>query len=182
MAYQLTHQKYLSDDEAKALDITLNRFLYHPHGTYEFRDVTIILLLLATGARASEVLNLRPKDLSIPNESVFLRGLKNSFDREIPLPRELFSRVLKLCAAPLGAEERIFPIALRTLQNIWHQYRPSPQKGIHSLRHTFALNLYRKTKDIRLTQMALGHKSIMNTMIYADYTYKVEEFRKALVG
>jgi site-specific recombinase XerD len=38
---------------------------------------------------------------------------------------------------------------------------------VHSLRHTFAMNLYRKTGDLRLVQTALGHKRITTTEIYA---------------
>jgi site-specific recombinase XerD len=36
----------------------------------------------------------------------------------------------------------------------------------HVLRHTFATDLLRETKNIRLTQKALGHASLATTMIY----------------
>ena len=36
----------------------------------------------------------------------------------------------------------------------------------HTLRHTFATDLYRQTKNLRLTQKALGHSQISSTMIY----------------
>ena len=36
----------------------------------------------------------------------------------------------------------------------------------HTLRHTFATDLYRQTKDIRLVQKALGHADVSTTMIY----------------
>ena len=39
--------------------------------------------------------------------------------------------------------------------------------SIHSLRHTFATQLYRKTGDLYLVQRALGHREIMTTEIYA---------------
>ena len=38
---------------------------------------------------------------------------------------------------------------------------------IHSLRHTFATRLYRKTGDLYLVQKALGHRQITTTEIYA---------------
>ena len=33
-------------------------------------------------------------------------------------------------------------------------------------RHTYATELYRSSKDIRLVQKALGHASLSTTMIY----------------
>ena len=42
----------------------------------------------------------------------------------------------------------------------------------HTLRHTFATDLYKDTKDIRRVQKALGHADISTTMIY---THLVDE-------
>jgi integrase/recombinase XerD len=42
----------------------------------------------------------------------------------------------------------------------------------HSLRHTFAADLYRKTRNICIVQEALGHADLSTTMIYA---YLIEE-------
>jgi site-specific recombinase XerD len=39
--------------------------------------------------------------------------------------------------------------------------------SFHSLRHTFATNLYHKTGDLHLVQRALGHRQITTTEIYA---------------
>ena len=56
--------------------------------------------------------------------------------------------------------------------------RYSFKKGIkkdvhpHTLRHSFATDLFRKTGNIRLVQKALGHASIATTMIY---THIVDE-------
>lgn len=144
----------------------------------DHRNVVLILLALNTGGRASEILNLTKSDISPESRSVFIRGLKNSRDRELPLPEWLFLH-LGFLTESLKPQDKIFPIALRTLQGIWHQYRPA-RKGFKSLRHTFAIRLYQRTKDIRLTQMALGHRSINNTMVYCDYLYSVQELQRIL--
>lgn len=40
----------------------------------------------------------------------------------------------------------------------------------HDLRHTACSNLYRRTRDIRLTQRFARHRSIVSTMIYTHPT------------
>ena len=115
-------------------------------------------------------------DIDTYEETVFIRGIKGSNDREIPLPKWLFRELLNL--TPEGV--RIFPISYNRLRQIWQLYRPVPKK-FHSLRHTFAIRLYRKTKDIRLVQVALGHRNITNTMIYADYVYSQQELKKLIL-
>jgi len=42
----------------------------------------------------------------------------------------------------------------------------------HTLRHTFATDLYRETTNIRLTQKALGHSNLATIQIY---THIVDE-------
>jgi integrase/recombinase XerC len=137
------------------------------------------MLALRTGGRASELLGLRHVDLNTYDSSVFIRGIKGSNDREIPLPAKLFEK-LQAYAATVPSSSNLFPIGYHRLRQIWDWYRPVPKK-FHSLRHTFAIRLYKKTKDIRLVQVALGHRNITNTMIYADYHYSQEELRKLIL-
>ncbi|WP_272482726.1 tyrosine-type recombinase/integrase [Salinibacter altiplanensis] len=42
----------------------------------------------------------------------------------------------------------------------------------YTLRHTFAIRLYRKTGNIRMVQKSLGHSDLSTTMIY---THVVDE-------
>ena len=53
----------------------------------------------------------------------------------------------------------------------------------HMLRHTFATDLYRVTKDIRLVQKTLGHADLSTTMIYThlvddDVAHAMRTFRQ----
>ena len=54
--------------------------------------------------------------------------------------------------------------------------------GIHSLRHTFALDLYRKTKDIVTVKEVLHHSSTQTTNIYAKESEETikNNYRKAI--
>jgi integrase len=168
---QLTKAKYLADSERMELE----RILI----AYPGRDSLLIKLALATGARASELLAITRADLDSDNRAVHIHGIKNSADREIPLTETLW-RELTTYADSLPTNQ-LFSIKYRRLEQIWAHYRPV-KKTFHALRHTFAISLFKRTQDIRLVKVALGHRNIENTMIYLDYCYSQSELRAAIVG
>jgi len=171
--YALNKTKYLLDPEYDEL----NRLFDKYRATHE-RDILMLELALRTGARAQELLNIKKADLNAFDETVFIRGIKGSNDREIPLSRSFFEKLLHFAGSREG--EKIFDISYNRLRDIWSLYRPVAKK-FHCLRHTFAIRLFKKTKDVRLVQMALGHRNITNTMVYADYVYSQQELRKLIL-
>lgn len=171
--YSLNKNKYLLPPERERLDKIISDY-----EAKDPRNCLLIGLALRTGARAQELLNLTLADFNTYDETVFIRGIKNSNDREIPLHSDFFKRVHHF--ATQQGDERPFPITYNRLYQVWELYRPTPKK-FHSLRHTFAIELYQKTKDLRLVQVALGHRNITNTMIYADYVYSQQELRKLIL-
>lgn len=171
--YSLNKNKYLLPPEVDRL-----QKLVSDHELDDLRNCLIIQVALKTGGRAQEVLNLNKADLNTYDESIFIRGIKNSNDREIPVHRQLFQKLHSYSLSVEGV--RLFPITYDRLYQIWELYRPVPKK-FHALRHTFAIQLYQKTKDLRLVQVALGHRNIANTMIYADYVYSQQELKKLIL-
>jgi integrase/recombinase XerC len=171
--YSLNKTKYLLEPEYDELARLLEKYRDSSE-----RDVLMIELALKTGARASELLGLKKIDLNAFDETIFIRGIKGSNDREIPVKRELFERVMKFAASQPG--EEIFDIGYNRLRDIWDGFRPVTKK-FHCLRHTFAIRLFKKTRDVRLVQLALGHRNIQNTMVYADYVYSQQELRKLIL-
>jgi integrase len=172
--YALNKNKYLLDPEVDRLEAILAQ-----DSSPSPRDALILELALRTGGRAAELLQLRHVDLNAYDQTVFIHGLKGSNDREIPIKKELFDRLIAY-SRTVSQSGGLFPIGYHRLRQIWDWYRPAPKK-FHSLRHTFAIRLYRKTKDLRLVQVALGHRNITNTMIYADYVYSQQELKKLIL-
>jgi integrase len=176
--YALNKNKYLLDPELEKLEEILLYF-----STSDERNSLMLTLALRSGARAQELLNLRLADLNTHDKSVFIKGIKGSNDREIPLPSPFFEKLHKYALshdAFTDSNPTIFSISYNRLRQIWDQYRPAHKK-FHCLRHTFAIRLYKKTKDLRLVQVALGHRNITNTMIYADYVYSQTELRRLIL-
>ena len=169
----LNKNKYLSDYETQHLEKILRASI-----RLQQRDCLLLFMALKTGARAQEVLNLKVSDLNPSNQTVFFKGMKNSKDRELPIPPFLFRSLMSY--ARKQKRKKIFNISYNRFRQIWEEYRPVYKK-LHALRHTFAINLFKKTRDLRLVQMALGHKSITNTMIYADYVYSQDELKRLIL-
>lgn len=163
--YTITKDKFLSQIELITLKERINDIW--------IRDVLIIKLGLATGARAQELLNLTHDDLDIQNQTIYIRGLKSSDNREIPIEKQLFEALIGL-----PRHETLFNCTYSWLVKVWSRYTNGlTDKSFKSLRHTVAINLYRKTKDLQLVKILLGHRNVFNTMVYSDYIYRTEELK-----
>ena len=170
MKYQMNSSKYLSKSEFQYL----TRILENDWS----RDGILIKIGIATGARAQELLNIRLNDLDDHNHSVLIYGLKGSKDRSIPLEKPLFNALKALALKNNGVP---FDISYQRFQQIWAKYTPNSNKSIKSLRHSFAIRHYRRTKDIMLIKEALGHQDIKNTDVYAQEVYANEKLKGLLV-
>lgn len=172
--YALNKTKYLLPPEVDRLENILDSFM-----DKDFRNCLLLSLALRTGARAQELLNVKKSDFNFYEKSILIRGIKGSNDREIPLHSDFFKKLAEFVDS-INSSDLVFPITYNRFRQIWDHYRPVPKK-LHALRHTFAIQLFKKTKDLRLVQVALGHRNIMNTMIYADYVYSQNELRKLIL-
>ena len=184
--YIITPQKVLSDTEIKSLNILCTRLLDSPR---DRRNALILLLALECGLRASEALGILIEDYDFKNKNVYIRALKGSMPRVLPVRGSLCRSIEKMLLEAHNVERvdkiprgtKIFDISYSRLEQVWRFYRPNPHKTLHSLRHTFAVKTYLRTRDIILVQNALGHRQIDNTMVYVNYVYSQTALRSALV-
>lgn len=183
----ITASKVLSKPEQESLVRVLTRTLAVDR---EGRNGLMLLIIYDCGLRASELLNMRVRDFNFHLHQIFIRSLKGSNARELPLrpsrSRELRKFILwKFNADDLHEVDQdalIFDISYHRLYQLWEFYKPNKEKTLHCLRHTFAVNLYERTKDIKVVQLALGHRSINNTMVYLDFVYSQSALRKFMHG
>lgn len=163
----------------------VNAFLAAPRKTdrYWQRDVAILEVLYATGCRASEVCNLRVRDLTLPQRHLRCEG-KGGKQRMVPIGSqaiEAINRYTKEVRGDLAAkalhppEELFLSRAGKPLDRIqlWRLVKKYASRvGIdskispHSLRHSFATHLLAGGADLRQVQEMLGHASIQTTQIY----------------
>jgi integrase/recombinase XerC len=143
------------------------------------RDVAILQLMLHTGLRVSEIVELRREDMVFDNPGLRLR-VRNGLDekeRYLPLCNDVCKALNKyLDMRPqTNATDHFFlnqqghAVSDRTVQRIISDSAKSAGlKGIsaQSLRRTFALQLLEETNDLELVSQRLGHQ---NSAITAQY-------------
>ena len=155
------------------------------------RNKTMIQLLLNTGLRLSEMTNLKWNDIDLMTGQVKVVEGKGLKDRILWLDEETLTMLGKWKQRQFkewGRSDLVF--TTRTLHSLdgkavrsmikTYSDKAGIKKHIttHSLRHTFASDLLRETKNLRIVHKALGHADISSTQIYTHIVD--EELEEAL--
>ena len=183
-----TKIKYLTDEEVTNIiehleDLKLNRGSY-----YDYIYALGIKLMLYGGLRISEVLNLKLNDFTISdlrddegNKDIYeihLQDTKSGEEQTALIKIEDIQEELDYFKSLLIINDSIFKS--KTKNSLIHrsnfyvsvktimQKAGIVKKGLHIYRHTCAMQLYRKSKDILVTKEKLRHSDIKTTMIYAQ--------------
>ena len=143
------------------------------------RDIAVLEVLFATGARVSEICTLTPDTVDLANHTLKILG-KGSKERIIQIENsEVLNALNKYYEAfyedILAAgfffinklHNRLTKQSVREMINK-HVNLIGYEKHItsHMFRHSFATLLLEEDVDIRYTQKILGHSSITTTQIY----------------
>ncbi|WP_127579188.1 tyrosine recombinase XerS [Paenibacillus koleovorans] len=158
------------------------------------RDICIISLILNSGLRVSELVNLNVDDLDLKKKLVHVyRKGKNDETFKTPVyfrqdAIEELQAYLELRALRYTPEKREKALFLavangskqgkrmtkRAIQELvikYAKYFGKPFLSVHKLRHSFATDYYLRN-DLYKTQEQLGHASPETTQIYAHLTDK----------
>jgi integrase/recombinase XerC len=167
-------------DAATAMDSMATRATEFDTPT-TIRDVAIVELLYATGARVSEVCGLDLQDLDFHRNTIRVLG-KGNKERMIPMgapavkalqtyindARTQLANDKSGRALFLGARgKRIDQRAVRTIvYEALSALEGVERMGPHALRHSAATHLLEGGADLRTVQEILGHSSLATTQIY----------------
>ena len=145
------------------------------------RDVSMVELLYATGARVGELCGLNIGDIDYNRNTIKVMG-KGNKERVIPMGKPAIKALEKWLgdgrqflvnsqsgvAVFLGARgNRIDP---RTVRSVVYEALTAiegiERMGPHGLRHSAATHLLEGGADLRTVQEILGHASLATTQIY----------------
>lgn len=161
------------------------------------RNYCLMRLILETGLRASEALNLLVKDIDWRTGKLKVREGKGKKDRFVRLNEDCLDVLATWRGQRPEGTDYLFPTLegkvlkdsyLRLMVKRYGQ-KAGIEKDVHPhmLRHTFATEFYRQTNDLRATQKILGHADISTTQIYThitdeDIDEKMGSFRYSKTG
>jgi len=134
----------------------------------DLRDKLIVRTIYATGVRVSELCNMNIEDIDFDEHTIRIRG-KGDKIRLVFVDEDTLAEILSFIgtrsSGPLFIGQQGKHISSRAIQHIFKHYAPS---GItpHKIRHSYASELYKRSKNLRVVQENLGHTSIKTTEIY----------------
>jgi len=168
------------EEQKKLLDVFNTRYLS------SHRNKVMIKLMLNTGLRLSEVINLKWSHINLQICKLKVVQGKGGKDRILWINESTLNELRAWRERQVKDIEQVDNVFTTRDGNILKPadirkmiYTYTAKAGItdknihpHSLRHTFATDLLRETKNLRLVQKALGHSNISTTQIY---THIVDE-------
>ena len=137
------------------------------------RNLAMVEVLYASGARVSELCGLNMKDVDYDRQTIRVLG-KGNKERVVPIGRPAIAALEKWLAvrSQLANEksgDAIF-LGARGKRIDQRQVREVVYKAIelgpHALRHSAATHLLEGGADLRTVQEILGHASLSTTQIY----------------
>lgn len=139
---------------------------------------SLIKLILYTGIRTSEAINIKKKNMFARGDMYILQvcGKGRKF-RIVSIKKHHLFEYYKKFVLELKSDDYIFYRKRNQIfhrQNIYDELKKifnllkisKMQNGAHLLRHTFATFYYIKYKDILMLQECLGHENISTTRKY----------------
>ena len=174
-------------EQLRVLDVFNTRYFYPQ------RNKMIIRIMLDAGLRLSEVINLTWNNVDMENASIKIISGKNNKDRILWINDKALGELkewkLRQEKKLEKKSEMVFTtrtggmLSPSNLRKMVYNYTDKAgitykQVSPHTFRHTFATDLYRKTKDLRLVQKALGHANLSTTQIYTHIVD--DELEKAM--
>lgn len=150
------------------------------------RDQALLMLMFASGLRASEVVNLTFNQVDFDNRIMKVSG-KGNKDRLVPFTtsaKEAMLNYINGLRKDLLKEDTKYiflnsqgnKMTVRGLEYILDEIEA--KTGLygkihpHMLRHSFATKMLNRGADLRTIQELLGHSSIETTSIYTHVAYE----------
>jgi integrase len=163
-----------------------NKKIYNFYKFNQQRDTAIVSLILGSGLRLSEIVNLDIDDIDFSKFTarVIRKGNKEQYVYFSQVAMADLQEYLSIRAgkyqvdknnkalfisAPMGPKGKSRRLTARSVEKLVEKYATAfgkPSLSVHKLRHSFATRYHSEINDVPKLRRQLGHSSIQTTMIY----------------
>lgn len=139
----------------------------------------IVLLLISTGIRRNELVNILLENIDLNNSSIYLSYTKSGKPRFCFIDDSIKSILIEqINYAQSKKSKYLFPfgnshLAADAITSFFEKLKQKLNIEVlspHRLRHLYATRLLKKGADIMAVKELLGHSSLRVTQKYLDYT------------
>ena len=173
---------YLTEEELETLFKSINASTKKG-----LRNLTLLVLLYDTAARASEIINLKVEDIRLEESKVILNG-KGNKQRVVPIMENTNELLLKYISCQCHNSKYLFEkdskkFNERFIRDVLKKYAKYTDKNIspHTFRRSRAIHLLDNGMNIMYIKELLDHDSVITTEEYAKVLEKskFEAIKKA---
>ena len=149
--------------------------------THGVRDYAMLLLITTYGLRACDIASLQLNDINWRGGEIRIKQTKTGHPHKLPLTDPVAEALFEYLrnGRPTSHHREVF-LSLRAPTRpmsriaVGHVYRSRamlsdldiPFLGLHSLRHSYAVNLLRQGESLKNIGDVLGHRSTESTCVY----------------
>jgi len=148
----------------------------HMKDNYTFRNYVFLKLLLDTGLRLNEIINIKLRNIDFDTSSIHIKVTKTDVDRYVCFTESTKELLLKFIITQTFKEYLFYDFKtgnkLTTSSVESLIYRLKKKLDIkenitpHKWRHTFATNFLKRGGDLETLRILLGHSNLKTTQKY----------------
>lgn len=167
------YQKLREDTpETKYISIEELNIINHSIGSLKLQNQIIVLILISTGIRRSELTKILIKNIDFQNKTILLTQTKTHKHRYAYIHDDLIEGVSwlisknKIYLFESDNNQQITPDSISSVLKRLGNKVGIKDLSSHKLRHSFATYLIKNNVNIREVQELMGHTNISTTMRY----------------
>ncbi len=135
-----------------------------------FRNVLLIRLLIDTGVRLNEVLNIKVKNINFDTSSIYLDITKTKQSRYVYFTKNTLKLLVEyILKNKLTKENKLFCLTSSGVLSMFYRIKKTLnfiEFHPHMLRHGLATNLNKKGMSVFEIQLIMGHTNVATTQRY----------------
>ena len=165
-------------------DIAKILYYFKKSHKIENKSKLIFMLLLTTGIRTNELLNIKNSNIDLEHKKIYLDFTKSGKTRYIYLIDEIIDLVneIKSNNTYLFNDHFGNQLSSNAIKCLFRRLKSELDISIlspHKIRHYYATQIYKKSLDIYLVSNLLGHSDIKTTQIYLDIDNKENQIKNS---